>query len=141
MLTVTWVIMRQVRHQMRNEGSPLWSLGLAVVGGAMAFALADYIIADAYPGQFVGLETKLDGLYFALTTLATVGYGDVHAEGELARGVVSYPVAVQRGGGDHGRLGSGRRAAHQGGQPAQRAVAGSRRRTRATGSPRRPPAA
>ena len=40
----------------------------------------------------MGLETRLDGLYFALTTLATVGYGDVHAQGQFARAVVSFQL-------------------------------------------------
>jgi hypothetical protein len=52
------------------------------------FALADFTIAVSYPGQFVGLETKTDGLYFALATLTTVGYGDVHAAGQLARSLL-----------------------------------------------------
>ena len=38
--------------------------------------------------EFVSLETKTDALYFALTTLATVGFGDVHAEGQIARTLV-----------------------------------------------------
>lgn len=39
--------------------------------------------------QFVGLATKTDALYyFALTTLTMVGFGDVHAAGQLARALV-----------------------------------------------------
>ncbi|MFF2651141.1 potassium channel family protein [Streptomyces sp. NPDC058045] len=37
------------------------------------------------PGQFDGLRTRLDALYFTLVTLATVGYGDVTASGQAAR--------------------------------------------------------
>ena len=43
------------------------------------------MVARSGPLEFVGLETKTDALYFALTTLATVGFGDVHAEGQIAR--------------------------------------------------------
>jgi hypothetical protein len=43
------------------------------------------VIARTGSSEFVGLETKTDALYFALTTLATVGFGDVHAEGQVAR--------------------------------------------------------
>jgi hypothetical protein len=85
---VTWLILRQVRHQINTEGSPLWGLSLALVAAVIAFSLTDFVIASAAPGQFVGLETRLDALYFALTTLATVGYGDVHAQGQFARAVV-----------------------------------------------------
>ncbi len=88
----TLLIVLEVRHQVRSEGSQLYGLALALVGAALAFAMTDYIIAYVSPGQFVGLETRLDGLYFALTTLATVGYGDVHAQGQLARAVVCFQL-------------------------------------------------
>lgn len=39
-------------------------------------------------GQFVGLQTRLDALYFTGVTMATVGYGDIHPSGQVARGVV-----------------------------------------------------
>src|SRR5688500_5342490 len=73
----TFAIGLAVGRQVRNEGRQLYGLALPLVGAALAFALTDYIIAYVSPGQFVGLQTRLDGLYFALTTLATVGYGDV----------------------------------------------------------------
>jgi hypothetical protein len=41
------------------------------------------------PGQFDGLHTKTDGLYFTVTVLATVGFGDVHAVGTAARALVT----------------------------------------------------
>ncbi|WP_020518757.1 potassium channel family protein [Catelliglobosispora koreensis] len=90
---VTVLIVQQVRHQMRRAGSPLWTLALALVAGVLAFALADYLVATVRPGEFIDLNTRLDALYFALTTLATVGYGDVHAEGQIARTVVSIQLA------------------------------------------------
>jgi voltage-gated potassium channel len=65
-------------------------LMLLAIGGLTFFALADLAVARALPGQFTGLETKTDGLYFALTTLVTVGFGDVHADGQVARGCSSY---------------------------------------------------
>ena len=36
----------------------------------------------------VSLQTKTDALYFAVTTLTTVGFGDVHAQGQVARGLI-----------------------------------------------------
>ena len=55
----------------------------------MFFALTYYLLERADPEQFSGLETRTDALYFTLSTMATVGYGDVHAEGQLARGLAS----------------------------------------------------
>lgn len=87
---VTWLILRYVRFQFTApDRASLAALFTALVGGVVFFALADFVTAVSDPGQFVELETKTDGLYFALTTLTTVGYGDVHAAGQVARGVVS----------------------------------------------------
>jgi voltage-gated potassium channel len=88
-LLATWLIIRQVSRQLTDpEHAPLTNLLAALVGGVAFFALVDYGIAVMQSGQFVGLHTKTDALYFALTTLTTVGYGDIHAAGQLARGVV-----------------------------------------------------
>ena len=64
-------------------------LVVALVAGLLAFALADYVVAGSRPGQFVRPAHPVDALYFALTTLTTIGYGDVHAQGQIARVVVS----------------------------------------------------
>jgi voltage-gated potassium channel len=52
------------------------------------FAWADVALA-AIPGEFAGLHTKIDAVYFCVSTLATVGFGDVHAAGQLARAAVT----------------------------------------------------
>jgi voltage-gated potassium channel len=41
------------------------------------------------PGEFADLHTKIDSLYFSVSTLATVGFGDVHAAGQAARAAVT----------------------------------------------------
>jgi voltage-gated potassium channel len=55
------------------------------------FSWADVAVAEI-PGQFVSLHTKTDGLYFSVSTLATVGFGDVHASGQLARVAVTLQI-------------------------------------------------
>jgi len=88
-LLVTWLIFRQLAHQVADpDEAPLAGLLTALICGVAFFALADYITAISGPNQFAGLRTKTDALYFALTTLTTVGYGDVHAVGQVARVVV-----------------------------------------------------
>ena len=47
------------------------------------------------PGQFVGLETRTDALYFAVVTMATIGYGDIHPVGQLSRVLVMVAVLFQ----------------------------------------------
>lgn len=88
----------------RDEaGSRPANLLVALFLGLIVFALLDYQVAVWRSDQFVGLVTKTDALYFAVITLATVGYGDVYAAGQWARGLVIvqilYNVAVLATGG------------------------------------------
>ncbi|GAB3846214.1 potassium channel family protein [Micromonospora andamanensis] len=90
---VAWLVTGQVRRQIvaatrERAAPPMTHLVLALMAGLLAFALADYVIARVAPAQFVNLETRVDALYFALSTLTTIGYGDVHAHGQLARVLV-----------------------------------------------------
>jgi voltage-gated potassium channel len=55
----------------------------------LGFALAYAALAIYGDGQFVGLEDRTDALYFSVTLVATVGFGDVHAEGGAARLLVT----------------------------------------------------
>ena len=65
------------------------ALGFLLLSWAaiLVFA-ATYWSMAMRPGQFVGLQTRLDALYFTGITMSTVGYGDIHPSGQLARGVV-----------------------------------------------------
>lgn len=92
-----WMIIRQVRriettgpddHAVRIE-----ALVLLLFVVVPMFALGYLALEESDSGQFVGLTTKTDALYFALSTLGTVGFGDVHAAGQLARGLVSVQIA------------------------------------------------
>ncbi|ASW54432.1 potassium channel family protein [Plantactinospora sp. KBS50] len=91
-LAIALLVARQVRQQARQgpggTSADLLRLAVALVGGLMTFALADYVIQLSDPDQFIGLRTRIDALYFALATLTTVGYGDVHAQGQFARASV-----------------------------------------------------
>lgn len=57
------------------------------------FSLSYYLLATNSPGEFSGLHTRLDALYFSMTTMSTVGYGDVHASGQTARLLVTLQLA------------------------------------------------
>jgi voltage-gated potassium channel len=52
------------------------------------FALA-YVSMATHDDQFVGIENRIDALYFTVSTIATVGYGDVHAVGSASRAAVT----------------------------------------------------
>ncbi|WFE27786.1 ion channel [Solwaraspora sp. WMMD791] len=87
---VATMVLLQIRRQITVDPSDvrLARLAITLVGGVIAFALADLVISFSDPGQFVNMTTKTDALYFAIGTLTTVGYGDVHANGQLARAAV-----------------------------------------------------
>ncbi|HEY3339291.1 MAG TPA: potassium channel family protein [Propionicimonas sp.] len=84
---VAWVVADEV--QRAEKRLRLVHLLLALELVVVIFSLAYYWIAVHQPGEFNGMVTRLDALYFALTTVATVGYGDINAAGQLARLLVS----------------------------------------------------
>jgi hypothetical protein len=89
-VTVMVIIVRLVVRMIRKvPGTRPANLVVALFAAVVLFAAVDYLVAVTRPGQFQELETKTDALYFAVTTMATVGYGDVHASGQLARGLVT----------------------------------------------------
>jgi voltage-gated potassium channel len=85
------IIVRQTRRHMRGASLSvrLDSLVLAIVLSALLFALTYAAIQEVYPEQFAGISTRVDALYFSVSTVATVGFGDVHASGQLARTIVT----------------------------------------------------
>lgn len=83
---VAYVVIDEVRRSQKRL-RPIHMLILVELA-VVAFSWMAYALATYHPGEFVGLETRLDALYFAMTTLSTVGYGDVSAAGQLARGLV-----------------------------------------------------
>jgi voltage-gated potassium channel len=67
----------------------LQGLLVALYVAVLFFALSYYLLGTSNPEAIVGLETHLDALYFSLTIVSTVGFGDVHAVNQAARAVVS----------------------------------------------------
>jgi voltage-gated potassium channel len=78
-------VLSEVRRQLVDGERRVDGLVLALMISVLGFALAFYVMAQRSPDQIVGLETRVDALYFTMTTLLTVGYGDIHAEGQAAR--------------------------------------------------------
>lgn len=86
---IGWVMALEARHLRtgvpgRGTGVLTMMLVLLVVAASLTFYLVDQLDHT----QFTGLGTRTDALYFTLSTMTTVGYGDVHAEGQLARALV-----------------------------------------------------
>jgi voltage-gated potassium channel len=74
-----------------GENARLRGLVLLLTLTVLFFSWADQSVA-ALPGQFTDLHDKTDALYFNVSTLATVGFGDVHAAGQLARAAVTLQI-------------------------------------------------
>jgi voltage-gated potassium channel len=70
-------------------GDGLSTLMILLTGVIMAFSVAYLLLARSDPAQVAGLHTRLDALYFTLTTITTVGYGDIHPAGQEARAISS----------------------------------------------------
>jgi voltage-gated potassium channel len=87
LVTVVVIVASEARGAVSRMSG--WHLVLVLEVVLVVFSFVYYLLADKDPAQFVGLATRLDALYFATTTTATVGFGDVHADGQFARGVVT----------------------------------------------------
>lgn len=69
-------------------GRSMRVLAMLLILLVMAASLTFFLLDQARPDELVGLDTRTDALYFTLSTMTTVGYGDVHAEGQVARALV-----------------------------------------------------
>jgi hypothetical protein len=65
---------------------------VAVLYAFVVFMSLVYLGLASSPGQFDELNTRVDALYFTMSTIATVGFGDVHATGQAARLVVTVQI-------------------------------------------------
>ena len=74
-----------------GEAARLRGLIMLLCLTVLFFSYADESVAKL-PDQFVSLSTKTDALYFNVSTLATVGFGDVHPIGQLARAAVTLQI-------------------------------------------------
>lgn len=84
---VAAVIVDEVRRSHKRLRMIHLALALELV--LVIFSFCYYLLAIHHPDEFIGLHTRLDALYFSIATVTTVGYGDVSAAGQLARGLVT----------------------------------------------------
>ncbi|MGB3761875.1 MAG: potassium channel family protein [Ornithinimicrobium sp.] len=83
-----WIVVIQIEKLLGGEGT-FGSLGVVLVLVVAVFAMVYYVLATNEPEEFVGLATRTDSLYFAMTTLTTTGFGDIHPQGSVARALVT----------------------------------------------------
>ena len=84
-------------NRVGTSHEPYLEAGLAVV---MMIALIVIGFASIYAAlsrhgeEFTDIHTKLDAVYFTVTTVATVGYGDLAPSGQIARAVAIIQMVV-----------------------------------------------
>ncbi len=75
-----------------HHGHPALGILLLVCLSLVIFASA-YDALARHSGEFNGLHTRLDALYFTVITVSTVGFGDIAPAGQAARAVVIVQIA------------------------------------------------
>jgi voltage-gated potassium channel len=71
-----------------DPGRGLRGLSMLLILLVMTASLTFFLLNKVSPEQVIGLQTRTDALYFTLSTMTTVGFGDVHADGQVARAMV-----------------------------------------------------
>lgn len=74
-------------RQLRRRDDPVGWLVTFLAIVIATFAGAFYGLSLS-PGQFEGIVSRTDALYFTIVTMATIGYGDIHPVGQAARVVM-----------------------------------------------------
>ena len=87
-------------RRVRAVRTAQWPTLTAVEALTQLFAMlvfgfgALYLAIDRDGTQFSGMETRVDAAYFTITTLSTVGFGDINATGQAARLAVSIQILI-----------------------------------------------
>lgn len=87
-VVVIVVLAVQVRNILRSPYPRLGAVEALMTSGPLfivLFAALHYVIAHVDPGSYTQPMTRLDALYFTVTTFATVGYGDLAPVSQTAR--------------------------------------------------------
>jgi hypothetical protein len=97
LVIVTVVIVAQV-HSIRTATYPelraIQSLVTAIAVFLVLFALLYLSLSTAYPASFNRPLTRVSAFYFTVTVLATVGFGDITAQNDLAQVIVTVQMLL-----------------------------------------------
>jgi hypothetical protein len=91
------VIALQVRTVARSSNPGIRAveaLAFTLPVFVLLFATTYVVMADTTPSTFTEPLSRTDALYFTVTTLATVGYGDIAPESQGARLVVTAQIIL-----------------------------------------------
>ena len=86
-LLIAWQI-REILHSPYPAVQAFSALVVILPAFLALFSVTYYLMGDADARAFSEPLTRLDAMYFTVTVFATVGFGDITAVTETARGVV-----------------------------------------------------
>ena len=91
----TLIVRQVVNYRRAAEDGRVRFQGLlvAIWLTVLFFALVYYVLTTSHPEQIDGLHTRVDALYLSISTVSTVGFGDVHAAGQAGRAIASLQMA------------------------------------------------
>ena len=95
-LAVLPLSIHQVRVIDRSERPVATAVGaIALLSSMLVFGFAIiYFAVSVHTDQLPAMHTRIDALYFTVTTLATVGFGDIVAVGQGARALVTFQIVL-----------------------------------------------
>ncbi|MGY1666056.1 potassium channel family protein [Geodermatophilus sp. SYSU D00696] len=88
LLAVGVLVAWQVRAILRSSYPALQAVEAVAVSiplYLLLFAAADVVLSSSDPGAFTEPLSRVDGVYFAVTVFATVGFGDIAPVSDAAR--------------------------------------------------------
>ena len=94
LLAVTLWEFHNVSRTSNPEVRALEAVGVMLPLVLLPFASAYFVLSHELHGSFGTQLTRLDALYFTITTFATVGYGDITAKSEPARAIVTGQMVI-----------------------------------------------
>jgi len=97
LLVIGLLLFWQIRGILRSPipgAQAAAALSITLSSFLILFATTYYVTADADPSGFSEQMTRLDALYFTITTFATVGFGDITAVSQLTRGLVALQMVL-----------------------------------------------
>jgi voltage-gated potassium channel len=91
LVVIAVLIALQARWIIRSKHprlAAIESLALSVPLFIVVFSSVYYLMERSEPSAFNHTMTRLDAMYFTVTVLATVGFGDIVAQSEVGRALV-----------------------------------------------------
>jgi hypothetical protein len=94
---ITVLLVWQIRGILRSPipaVEAVATIAITVPMFLILFSTTYYLTSEADPTRFSQPLTRLDALYFTVTTFATVGFGDITATSETGRAVVTVQMVL-----------------------------------------------